>query len=736
MSRICDVKFSEQKDRFCAEFGDQSDPLEAAFKDVGVKGASAYEIAVMRGFKGTVDEWLDSLHGKDGKPGAPGKNGEPFTYDDFTDEQIAALKGKDGKPGKDGYTPVRGEDYWTETDKQEIVEEVLEKVPSGGGGAAIIDVIALPTENIDEDSFYRLLTGTFVYDQYTQNNMICHCVESLPETGEPAVSGDLSNLENATITTYYNTQDGSVSAYVTDMLSGAFGVPAGWYPAAVLMNAVGFAFSGVITNIMDDPMDGTFRLLLEYVVYSYKDGWTSLKPIGKAGTGPSAEVFNHPSNTASGNASHAEGYATTASGNASHAEGFYSHTEGYSSHAEGYSSHAQGFYSHAEGNASHAEGDSSHAEGDASHAEGNASHAEGNASHAVGRSQHVQGEFNIVDPEYDATNPSKRGKYAHIVGNGKNNLDRSNAHTLDWEGNAWFAGNIYIGGMGQDDPNAKKLSVGGGGGASVQADWNQNDPEQPDFVKNRPFYEVPTNYEITWDGDMTGRTAIDLSILGAAGVYLVKVSDKVYTKEELIGKHLKYNDGDILTISNDSFVDYPGAFVEAGFLFGSIYFADELNAALGAPDGYCSNGTYFSYYPSGGLYAESLFTEGYIEKLENKFLPDSVLNTQTVNHLERFDINPDTGWAIFPIDISEGSPWKSALSAIENGAITVTISLQVNENSSFMAPLRFILSYYNGIGAGQSFHFRSYDRRLFTVYLVVDTGIGEVRIAAKTVAVM
>ena len=666
MSRICDVKFSEQKDRFCAEFGDQSDPLEAAFKDVGVKGASAYEIAVMRGFKGTVDEWLDSLHGKDGKPGAPGKNGEPFTYDDFTDEQIAALKGKDGKPGKDGYTPVRGEDYWTETDKQEIVEEVLEKVPSGGGGAAIIDVIALPTENIDEDSFYRLLTGTFVYDQYTQNNMICHCVESLPETGEPAVSGDLSNLENATITTYYNTQDGSVSAYVTDMLSGAFGVPAGWYPAAVLMNAVGFAFSGVITNIMDDPMDGTFRLLLEYVVYSYKDGWTSLKPIGKAGTGPSAEVFNHPSNTASGNASHAEG----------------------------------------------------------------------NASHAVGRSQHVQGEFNIVDPEYDATNPSKRGKYAHIVGNGKNNLDRSNAHTLDWEGNAWFAGNIYIGGMGQDDPNAKKLSVGGGGGASVQADWNQNDPEQPDFVKNRPFYEVPTNYEITWDGDMTGRTAIDLSILGAAGVYLVKVSDKVYTKEELIGKHLKYNDGDILTISNDSFVDYPGAFVEAGFLFGSIYFADELNAALGAPDGYCSNGTYFSYYPSGGLYAESLFTEGYIEKLENKFLPDSVLNTQTVNHLERFDINPDTGWAIFPIDISEGSPWKSALSAIENGAITVTISLQVNENSSFMAPLRFILSYYNGIGAGQSFHFRSYDRRLFTVYLVVDTGIGEVRIAAKTVAVM
>ena len=39
---------------------------------------------------------------------------------------------------------------------------------------------------------------------------------------------------------------------------------------------------------------------------------------------------------------------------------------------------------------------------------------------------------------------------------------RSNAYTLDWQGNAWFAGDIYIGGMGQDDPDAKRLGAGGG----------------------------------------------------------------------------------------------------------------------------------------------------------------------------------------------------------------------------------------------------------------------------------
>jgi hypothetical protein len=58
---------------------------------------------------------------------------------------------------------------------------------------------------------------------------------------------------------------------------------------------------------------------------------------------------------------------------------------------------------------------------------------------------------------YDDGLLNVRGKYAHIVGNGWGNGSRSNAHTLDWDGNAWFAGDVYVGGTGQDDPNAKKL---------------------------------------------------------------------------------------------------------------------------------------------------------------------------------------------------------------------------------------------------------------------------------------
>ena len=48
---------------------------------VGDNGKSAYEIAAAHGFKGTEQEWLDSLKGPQGEPGS---KGDSFTYADFT----------------------------------------------------------------------------------------------------------------------------------------------------------------------------------------------------------------------------------------------------------------------------------------------------------------------------------------------------------------------------------------------------------------------------------------------------------------------------------------------------------------------------------------------------------------------------------------------------------------------------------------------------------------------------
>lgn len=55
-----------------------------------IHGKSAYEIAVIHGFDGTEEEWLESLKGADGKDGAAGKDG------------IDGANGKDGIDGKNG----------------------------------------------------------------------------------------------------------------------------------------------------------------------------------------------------------------------------------------------------------------------------------------------------------------------------------------------------------------------------------------------------------------------------------------------------------------------------------------------------------------------------------------------------------------------------------------------------------------------------------------------------------
>ena len=95
-------------------------------------GKSAYEIAVDNGFVGTETEWLESLKGENGEPGADGVTpnltiGTVETLPSGSDA-TATITGDKENPllnlripkGADGYTPVRGTDYWTAEDKAEI----------------------------------------------------------------------------------------------------------------------------------------------------------------------------------------------------------------------------------------------------------------------------------------------------------------------------------------------------------------------------------------------------------------------------------------------------------------------------------------------------------------------------------------------------------------------------------------------------------------------------------------
>ena len=136
-------------------------------------------------------------------------------------------------------------------------------------------------------------------------------------------------------------------------------------------------------------------------------------------TGTGSFSMGRKADTTIGTNSHSEGDNTTASGNFSHAEGS--------------GTTASGGFSHAEGSGTTASGGSSHAEGSGTTASGGYSHAGGSRTIAAGDYQTAIGKYNIEDKTS-----------AFIVGNGTS-TKRSNAMTVDWDGNLKTAGDITNG---------------------------------------------------------------------------------------------------------------------------------------------------------------------------------------------------------------------------------------------------------------------------------------------------
>lgn len=148
-------------------------------------------------------------------------------------------------------------------------------------------------------------------------------------------------------------------------------------------------------------------------------------------------LLHYKRKDAVGENSSAEGRLTWSIGADSHAEGYLTRAIGANgSHAEGFRTQSKGASAHAEGVVSLSLNTASHSEGSFTVAKNKYSHAEGWYTIASSNSQHVQGKYNIED----STNT-----YAHIVGNGTSLSARSNAHTLDWSGNGWYAGKLTVG---------------------------------------------------------------------------------------------------------------------------------------------------------------------------------------------------------------------------------------------------------------------------------------------------
>ena len=219
------------------------------------------------------------------------------------------------------------------------------------------------------------------------------------------------------------------------------------------------------------------------------------------GAGASARgLYSHAEGngcTATGLGSHAEGSGCESTATGTHSEGYVSRATGSYSHAEGLRTNSSGSGSHCEGYSCESSGGYSHAEGRQTQAIGQISHAEGQGTIANGTCSHVGGAYNVEDSyenwsewvsgtSYEVGDKVKRTTITHnndtgedevtdvngyicktansdtsftsskwtawshrmnfieMIGNGSGESSRSNARLLDWWGNEYLKGDLYV----------------------------------------------------------------------------------------------------------------------------------------------------------------------------------------------------------------------------------------------------------------------------------------------------
>ena len=81
-----------------------------------------------------VEAPVQSVNGKTGEVELTSEDVGAISQDDLqeaTNEALAQAKASGEFNGKAGYTPIRGTDYWTDTDKIDMLNDVLAALPDG-----------------------------------------------------------------------------------------------------------------------------------------------------------------------------------------------------------------------------------------------------------------------------------------------------------------------------------------------------------------------------------------------------------------------------------------------------------------------------------------------------------------------------------------------------------------------------------------------------------------------------
>ena len=192
----------------------------------GKDGRSAYEIAIENGFVGTAAEWLESLKGRDGKDGLPGKDGKDGA-DGLPGRD--GTNGKDGLPGKDGRDGIDGKDgvspdltNYPDTDAvktliQDAVQPLLEKAHTHENQSALDQITVAKIAQWDGfgTQINGLSTKVTVYSEKVENNT------SRIGTAERTLESLQKQIDNLTsgrnYTVLFQSGQNAISTYASNL---------------------------------------------------------------------------------------------------------------------------------------------------------------------------------------------------------------------------------------------------------------------------------------------------------------------------------------------------------------------------------------------------------------------------------------------------------------------------------------------------------------------------------------
>lgn len=382
--------------------------------NTGKNGLSAYELARTQGFEGTLEEYLDSLHGPfrigSGNNSAQNKRGIA------TGEGAVAI----------GCNAIASGDY------------------SFAEGSEGIKCTFKAVE--DKAGQYICTDWTYVYILFPYINKLYRVppVDATPD--------DIANISFIS--------SGIVKSDI-DLTKDV------WYifPEAAGTNShqegCGYAKS------RKSHAEGNMTIACGSSSHAEGEGTQALASASHAeGFGTSA---NHQS-------SHAEGSSTVANANYAHAEGSDTIADGEASHAEGYKTQAKGHDSHSEGRATIANAMGAHAEGLTTNANGPFSHTEGHTTQSQNKYEHAEGQSNRSNKSSDTF--GDKGNTLHSVGIGTSDTDRKNAYEIMQNGDAYLYGLGGYNGKNPDKARSiqEVIASAGAGGGTFLGVLNPSDP--------------------------------------------------------------------------------------------------------------------------------------------------------------------------------------------------------------------------------------------------------------------